>query len=94
LRERVGESPSAGSSEETWACDESVCDASAADDGTFSGACSNVASETLAAELHRLAQVALRALDAGEIALARELLRALVGAGRQETTGCDAEIEE
>jgi hypothetical protein len=44
-------------------------------------------------ELRRCAEVALKALDAGEIRLAEDLLRALVDAAGSEATGCCSESE-
>ena len=93
MRESAAELRSKGSSEESRPCEESDDASSAAGEGTFSGACSNVASATAAAELHRLAEVALRALGAGEIDLAKELLQALMGVARAESTGCGGETE-
>src|SRR5437879_5151016 len=89
--ERVGASWSAVSGEESGVCGDSGESASALENAAESGACSNVAKSLTVVELVCLAQEALMALDAGEIDLAKELLRAFAAAARGasgERTGC------
>jgi hypothetical protein len=67
---------SAGSGEESGACGDAGGSGSASENAARSGACSNVASGTTVFELLGLAEEALIALDAGEIDLAKKILRA------------------
>ena len=96
IAENVGAIRIAVSGKESGSCGDTSGVANAPDDVGTLRACGSVASGTTVVELLRLAEDALTALDAGEIDLAKERLRAFVAAARWasgERAGCGPRTE-